>query len=171
LGEIGFADTVSGGRLDLGIGSGYQQFEFDRFGVDLNDSHALFAEFYDVLGSFPTKQASEDAADRDRRAHGAKAATCAKRFPGAPDEQGPTVESSPHWLIMRRSAGVSWSDKALRASGRFSVTSATRSRISHSNSPVPVSTSIRSSAIGPVPVCARFRRPSGPPSCRRPGIP
>lgn len=49
LGEIGFADTVSSGRLDLGIGSGYQQFEFDRFGVDLKDSHSLFAEFYDVL--------------------------------------------------------------------------------------------------------------------------
>ena len=49
LGEIGFADTVSGGRLDLGIGSGYQQFEFDRFGVDLGQSHDLFAEFYDVL--------------------------------------------------------------------------------------------------------------------------
>ncbi|MCK1675223.1 LLM class flavin-dependent oxidoreductase [Bradyrhizobium sp. 150] len=49
LGEIGFADTVSNGRLDLGIGSGYQKFEFDRFGVDLDHSHALFAEFYDVL--------------------------------------------------------------------------------------------------------------------------
>jgi alkanesulfonate monooxygenase SsuD/methylene tetrahydromethanopterin reductase-like flavin-dependent oxidoreductase (luciferase family) len=49
LSEIGFADTVSGGRLDLGIGSGYQQFEFERFGVELKDSHALFAEFYDVL--------------------------------------------------------------------------------------------------------------------------
>ncbi|WP_065755694.1 LLM class flavin-dependent oxidoreductase [Bradyrhizobium paxllaeri] len=49
LGEIGFADTVSNGRLDLGIGSGYQQFEFDRFGVGLKDSHSLFAEFYDVL--------------------------------------------------------------------------------------------------------------------------
>src|SRR5437660_86497 len=49
LGEIGFADTVSGGRLDLGIGSGYQQFEFDRFGVDLKNSHSLFAELYDVL--------------------------------------------------------------------------------------------------------------------------
>jgi len=49
FGEIGFADTVSNGRLDLGIGSGYQQFEFDRFGVDLKNSHALFAEFYDVL--------------------------------------------------------------------------------------------------------------------------
>ena len=49
LGEIGFADTVSNGRLDLGIGSGYQQFEFDRFGVDLKNSHSLFAELYDVL--------------------------------------------------------------------------------------------------------------------------
>ena len=49
LGEIGFADIVSNGRLDLGIGCGYQQFEFDRFGVDLKDNHALFAEFFDVL--------------------------------------------------------------------------------------------------------------------------
>ncbi|MDQ8730750.1 LLM class flavin-dependent oxidoreductase [Bradyrhizobium sp. LHD-71] len=49
LAEIGFADTVSDGRLDLGIGSGYQQFEFERFGVELKESHALFAEFYDVL--------------------------------------------------------------------------------------------------------------------------
>ena len=40
---------MSNGRLDLGIGSGYQQFEFERFGVDLKDSHALFAEFYDIL--------------------------------------------------------------------------------------------------------------------------
>src|SRR5439155_22887721 len=61
--------------------------------------------------------------------------------------KAPTLESSPHCLIMRRSAGVNRSDKALRASGRFNVMSATPSRISHSNSPVPVSTSIRSSAI------------------------
>jgi alkanesulfonate monooxygenase SsuD/methylene tetrahydromethanopterin reductase-like flavin-dependent oxidoreductase (luciferase family) len=49
LAEIGFADIVSDGRLDLGIGSGYQQFEFERFGVELQDSHAIFDEFYDVL--------------------------------------------------------------------------------------------------------------------------
>ena len=49
LAEIGFADVVSNGRLDLGIGSGYQQFEFDRFDVDLKDSHTLFAEIYDIL--------------------------------------------------------------------------------------------------------------------------
>ena len=33
LSEIGFADTLSNGRLELGIGSGYQNFEFERFGV------------------------------------------------------------------------------------------------------------------------------------------
>ena len=59
----------------------------------------------------------------------------------------PTFGSSPHCLIMRRSAGVRRSESALRASGRLSVMSATRSRISHSSSLVPVSTSIRSSAI------------------------
>ncbi len=35
LAEIGFADVVSNGRLELGIGSGYQQFEFERFGVNI----------------------------------------------------------------------------------------------------------------------------------------
>jgi alkanesulfonate monooxygenase SsuD/methylene tetrahydromethanopterin reductase-like flavin-dependent oxidoreductase (luciferase family) len=49
LAEIGFADVVSNGRLDLGIGSGYQQFEFERFDVELNDSHELFAEIYDIM--------------------------------------------------------------------------------------------------------------------------
>src|SRR5262245_36512813 len=49
LAEIGFADTVSDGRLELGIGSGYQEFEFERFGVELKNSRALFAEHYDVL--------------------------------------------------------------------------------------------------------------------------
>jgi hypothetical protein len=40
---------------------------------------------------------------------------------------------------MLRKAGVRLSDIALRASGRFSVMMATRSRITHSNSSVPVS--------------------------------
>ena len=40
---------------------------------------------------------------------------------------------------MLRKAGVRLSDIALRASGRFSVMMATRSRITQSNSSVPVS--------------------------------
>jgi alkanesulfonate monooxygenase SsuD/methylene tetrahydromethanopterin reductase-like flavin-dependent oxidoreductase (luciferase family) len=49
LAEVGFADTVSDGRLDLGVGSGYQDFEFQRFGTSLNDAHELYAEMMDVL--------------------------------------------------------------------------------------------------------------------------
>ena len=49
LAEVGFVDTVSNGRLDLGVGSGYQQFEFDRFGVDIAESGAIFNEFLDVI--------------------------------------------------------------------------------------------------------------------------
>ncbi len=49
LAEVGFVDTVSNGRLDLGVGSGYQQFEFERFGVDIAESGAIFNEFLDVI--------------------------------------------------------------------------------------------------------------------------
>ncbi|MCW3151974.1 LLM class flavin-dependent oxidoreductase [Achromobacter spanius] len=49
LAEVGFVDTVSNGRLDLGVGSGYQEFEFERFGVRIEDSGAIFNEFLDVI--------------------------------------------------------------------------------------------------------------------------
>ncbi|RAZ83023.1 LLM class flavin-dependent oxidoreductase [Mesorhizobium hawassense] len=49
LSEIGFADIVSNGRLELGVGSGYQQFEFERFGVDINEAPAVFSEYLDIL--------------------------------------------------------------------------------------------------------------------------
>ena len=48
LAEIGMADAVSGGRLILGIGSGYQPYEFDRFEVDLTQSKSMTEEFMDM---------------------------------------------------------------------------------------------------------------------------
>jgi alkanesulfonate monooxygenase SsuD/methylene tetrahydromethanopterin reductase-like flavin-dependent oxidoreductase (luciferase family) len=49
LSEIGFADIVSNGRLELGVGSGYQQFEFERFGVNVDEAPMVFSEYLDVI--------------------------------------------------------------------------------------------------------------------------
>ncbi|RJT29094.1 LLM class flavin-dependent oxidoreductase [Mesorhizobium waimense] len=49
LSEIGFADIVASGRLELGFGLGYQQFEFERFGVNIDEAPAVFSEYLDIL--------------------------------------------------------------------------------------------------------------------------
>lgn len=49
LAEVGLVDTLSNGRLELGIGSGYQQFEFERFGTDLSEAGKMFAEYLDLI--------------------------------------------------------------------------------------------------------------------------
>jgi alkanesulfonate monooxygenase SsuD/methylene tetrahydromethanopterin reductase-like flavin-dependent oxidoreductase (luciferase family) len=49
LAEAGFADSVSNGRLEFGVGSGYQKFEFERFGVKIEDAPAIFNEFLDII--------------------------------------------------------------------------------------------------------------------------
>lgn len=47
--EIGAADTMCGGRLVLGVGSGYQPYEFERFGVGLAESEARSLEMLDMM--------------------------------------------------------------------------------------------------------------------------
>ena len=62
-----------------------------------------------------------------------------KAVPAPVSSSAPTPGFSPQALIMLRSAGVRSSDIALRTSGRLSVMMATRSRMTHSSSLVPVS--------------------------------
>ena len=47
--EIGLLDVVSGGRAVIGIGSGYQRYEFERFGLQLEDRGAMFHEMWDIM--------------------------------------------------------------------------------------------------------------------------
>ena len=49
LAEIGMVDCLAGGRLVLGVGSGYQPYEFERFGVDLAKARSMLDEFLDML--------------------------------------------------------------------------------------------------------------------------
>ncbi len=49
LAEIGMADAMCDGRLVLGIGSGYQPYEFDRFHVELAKSKEMTEEFMDMV--------------------------------------------------------------------------------------------------------------------------
>jgi alkanesulfonate monooxygenase SsuD/methylene tetrahydromethanopterin reductase-like flavin-dependent oxidoreductase (luciferase family) len=47
--EIAMLDVLSGGRMEIGIGSGYQRQEFDGLGIDMNESRARFREATEVL--------------------------------------------------------------------------------------------------------------------------
>jgi alkanesulfonate monooxygenase SsuD/methylene tetrahydromethanopterin reductase-like flavin-dependent oxidoreductase (luciferase family) len=47
--EIAMVDLLSKGRVDVGIGAGYQRLEFGGFRVDMNESRARFAESLDVM--------------------------------------------------------------------------------------------------------------------------
>lgn len=47
--ELAFADLLAAGRLVLGLGSGYQPQEFERFGVNIDQKHSITMEVWDVI--------------------------------------------------------------------------------------------------------------------------
>ena len=47
--EAAMIDVISGGRLNLGIGAGYQRQEFDGLGIDINTSRQRFYEAVEVI--------------------------------------------------------------------------------------------------------------------------
>ena len=47
--EIATLDVVSGGRADVGLGRGYQQYEFQRFGYELDEGRKRWDECIDII--------------------------------------------------------------------------------------------------------------------------
>jgi luciferase family oxidoreductase group 1 len=47
--EIATLDLLAGGRVDVGLGRGYQHYEFERFGLELESSRARWEEALDVI--------------------------------------------------------------------------------------------------------------------------
>ena len=47
--EIAMLDILSGGRADIGLGRGYQRYEFERFGLQLDSGGQRWDESLDIL--------------------------------------------------------------------------------------------------------------------------
>jgi len=47
--EIATLDLLSGGRLDVGLGRGYQRYEFERLGLQLDSGGERWEESIDIL--------------------------------------------------------------------------------------------------------------------------
>jgi alkanesulfonate monooxygenase SsuD/methylene tetrahydromethanopterin reductase-like flavin-dependent oxidoreductase (luciferase family) len=47
--EVALLDQLSGGRAALGLGSGYQAYEFDRFNARIDVKNEVFLEYWDVM--------------------------------------------------------------------------------------------------------------------------
>lgn len=53
--EVALADVLSGGRIDVGIGRGYQSVEFEAFGVPLSEARARTDEAIELLRALWTQ--------------------------------------------------------------------------------------------------------------------
>src|SRR5687768_4345231 len=47
--EVATLDLLSGGRVDIGLGRGYQQYEFERLGLELDTARARWEESVDII--------------------------------------------------------------------------------------------------------------------------
>src|SRR5580765_8531654 len=47
--EIATVDLLAGGRVDVGLGRGYQRYEFERLGQDLAESRSRWEEAVDII--------------------------------------------------------------------------------------------------------------------------
>ncbi len=64
--EAAQVDVLSGGRLQFGVGRGYQSIEFDGFGVDLAEARERFDESLEVILGLWTQPRSRSRASTTR---------------------------------------------------------------------------------------------------------
>ena len=57
--EAAMVDLLSGGRLSMGVGRGYQSVEFENFGLDLAEARDRFNEALDMVTGLWTRDAFE----------------------------------------------------------------------------------------------------------------
>lgn len=53
--EIALVDQMSEGRFVLGVGTGYQAYEFERFGMNVAEKNEIFFEYWSVLEQILTE--------------------------------------------------------------------------------------------------------------------
>lgn len=53
--EVAFVELLAEGRLVLGLGTGFQPYEFNRFNVNIHQKHELMIETWDVIEQGLTK--------------------------------------------------------------------------------------------------------------------
>jgi alkanesulfonate monooxygenase SsuD/methylene tetrahydromethanopterin reductase-like flavin-dependent oxidoreductase (luciferase family) len=71
--EIATLDQLGGGRVDIGLGRGYQHYEFERLGLELDTARARWEESVDIILRV-SGQALPDPRDHDLPAAAAEAA-------------------------------------------------------------------------------------------------
>jgi alkanesulfonate monooxygenase SsuD/methylene tetrahydromethanopterin reductase-like flavin-dependent oxidoreductase (luciferase family) len=54
LEELALLDQLSDGRVSIGLGGGYQEFEFHKFGADMANNRAAFADFMQIFHQYTT---------------------------------------------------------------------------------------------------------------------
>ena len=77
--EFGFADLVTGGRIDLGFGAGYQNYEFERFRIPLAEAFERSLEIIDIFEQALTRQEIEYAGKHYRIPRASLAASASRR--------------------------------------------------------------------------------------------
>src|SRR5207247_3164195 len=53
--EIATLDLLAGGRVDIGLGRGYQHYEFERLGLELDSARGRWEESVDVPRGVPRR--------------------------------------------------------------------------------------------------------------------